>query len=243
MTKEEIQDYMCEGCNKRVDVNKRTLLASTPNILFINLERFVFSMETFQNEKLNSRLEFPEVLNLKPYSLKGIANKENQVDFFMKQDDLAPYLDLHDDMFIYKLVGVTIHSGSADGGHYFSLINTARGINEHDPYEKEQEWLNVSQDTWREFNDEDVKFFSFKDLGTYSYGDEVTLGKSSGSGRSAYMLVYSRKLRTDIRQVNMEFETEFSQPFSKVSKFVPSWLEKEIKQDNINFVIDKQVFA
>lgn len=245
VSREEIQDYMCEGCNKRVDVNKRTLIASTPHVLFIHLQRFVFSMDTFQNEKLNTRLEFPEVLNLKPYSLKGMAEQENQVNFYLNQKELAQYMDMHDDMFIYKLVGVTIHSGSADGGHYYSLINTARGVNEHDPYEKEQDWLNVSQDSWREFNDEEVKFFSFKDLGTYAFGDEQlsSLGKGSGSGRSAYMLVYSRKLRTDVRQVNLEFETESSQPFSKVAKYVPSWLEQEVQKDNINFVIDKQVFA
>jgi ubiquitin C-terminal hydrolase len=43
-----------------------------------------------------------------------------------------------DDLFVYKLVGVTIHTGSADHGHYYSIINTARGSAEVDPYAKEE---------------------------------------------------------------------------------------------------------
>ena len=34
-------------------------------------------------------------------------------------------------------MGVTIHQGTADHGHYYSIINTARGKDEHDPYLKE----------------------------------------------------------------------------------------------------------
>jgi len=32
-----------------------------------------------------------------------------------------------EDCFEYKLVGVTVHSGSAHAGHYWSYINTCRG--------------------------------------------------------------------------------------------------------------------
>lgn len=33
-----------------------------------------------------------------------------------------------EDCFEYKLVGVTVHSGSANAGHYWSYINTQRGF-------------------------------------------------------------------------------------------------------------------
>ena len=36
----------------------------------------------------------------------------------------------HDDCFEYKLVGVNVHSGTADAGHYWSYINTNRGSDE-----------------------------------------------------------------------------------------------------------------
>lgn len=46
---------------------------------------------------------------------------------------------MEDDEFIYKLTGVIIHQGTAEHGHYYSLINTKRGANEVD--ENKPEWL------------------------------------------------------------------------------------------------------
>jgi uncharacterized UBP type Zn finger protein len=34
---EVINDYHCEGCKKKVDVSKRTLISSTPNVLIVHL--------------------------------------------------------------------------------------------------------------------------------------------------------------------------------------------------------------
>lgn len=152
-------------------------------------------------------------------------------------------MTLDDDHFVYKLVGVTIHSGTADHGHYYSIINTARGKDERDPYEKEEEWLAVDKDSWKEFNDDEVKFFSFRDLAKEAYGNEVTnfAAKEQGSGKSAYMLVYERKKKSDIRQIEDGKESLVS--YKKLStKFVPEWLTKQVQKDNIDFVIDRQVF-
>lgn len=46
-----------------------------------------------------------------------------------------------------------------------------------------------------------MKFFSFKDLPKEAFGNEVSNfnTKEQGSGKSAYMLVYERKKKTDIR--------------------------------------------
>lgn len=71
-------------------------------------------------------------------------------------------------------MGVTIHQGTADHGHYYSIINTARGKDEHDPYLKEAQWLDVEKDSWKEFNDDEVKYFSFKELSKEAYGNTVT---------------------------------------------------------------------
>jgi ubiquitin carboxyl-terminal hydrolase 9/24 len=117
---------------------------------------------------------------------------------------------LEDDNYIYKLVGVNIHVGTADHGHYYSLINTNRGVAEVDPILKEADWLNVEKDNWRVFNDDEVKFFSFKDMAAEAFGgsesavtkDEVqNFLQSSGNsyGKSAYMLVYERKKKKSVR--------------------------------------------
>ena len=56
---EVINDYQCEGCNKKVDVSKRTLISSTPNVLIVHLQRILFNFDTFRNDKINSYFEFP----------------------------------------------------------------------------------------------------------------------------------------------------------------------------------------
>lgn len=37
---------------------------------------------------------------------------------------------MEDDCYEYKLVGVNVHSGTANAGHYWSYINTNRGTDE-----------------------------------------------------------------------------------------------------------------
>jgi len=56
---EVINDYMCEGCNKKVDISRRTLISQTPNVLIVHLQRIIFNFDTFRNDKINSFWEFP----------------------------------------------------------------------------------------------------------------------------------------------------------------------------------------
>ena len=64
---EVISDYECSGCQKKVDVSKRTLIAQTPNVLIVHLQRIIFNFDTFQNDKINQYFEFPQLLDLSPY--------------------------------------------------------------------------------------------------------------------------------------------------------------------------------
>mmetsp|Transcript_59990 Transcript_59990/g.82403 ORF Transcript_59990/g.82403 Transcript_59990/m.82403 type:complete len:120 (+) Transcript_59990:2735-3094(+) len=76
---EVINDYQCDGCNKKVDIKKRTLITETPNVLIIHCQRLVFNFETFLNDKINSLFEFPTVLDLKPYSYYDVMEKEDRL--------------------------------------------------------------------------------------------------------------------------------------------------------------------
>ena len=78
ITGEIISDFFCESCNKKVDTTKRACLSKLPNMLIIHLQRIVFNLDTFQNEKINTRLEFPMELNLEPYTIEGLTLRENQ---------------------------------------------------------------------------------------------------------------------------------------------------------------------
>lgn len=53
----------------------------------------------------------------------------------------------------YKLVGVVLHMGTAQAGHYLSFINISRGQKS----ESNPEWLKTDKEKWLEFNDSVVK--------------------------------------------------------------------------------------
>ena len=71
---------------------------------------------------MNQHFEFPTILDLKDYSYHEVMKREKQ-----EPVEDAPALD---DCWEYKLVGVNVHSGSANAGHYWSYINTVRGKDE-----------------------------------------------------------------------------------------------------------------
>ena len=83
---------------------------------------------------------------MKPYSFYEVMKNENRLNKKKEGDEeeVVEEVKEGDDnimpseetCFEYKLVGVTVHSGTANAGHYWSYINTARGYlepNENDP--------------------------------------------------------------------------------------------------------------
>jgi|JI61114C2RNA_FD_contig_121_24563_length_4631_multi_2_in_0_out_0_3 ubiquitin carboxyl-terminal hydrolase 34 len=69
---EIINDYQCDFCNQKADVVKKTVISKCPNNLILHLQRNVFNLDTFVNEKISTKFEFPHSLDLKPYSLEAI---------------------------------------------------------------------------------------------------------------------------------------------------------------------------
>ena len=77
--------------------------------------------------------------------------------------------------FEYRLIGVVIHSGIADAGHYYSLINVEK-------YKKAGQWDGTRRMTWQEFNDSAVNSYAVisnfnsdcfgQDGGAFTYGAE-----------------------------------------------------------------------
>ena len=76
---EIISDYQCDGCNRKVDLSKRTLISETPNVLIVHLQRIGFNFDTFENDKVNTLLKFPTLLDLKPYSYFEVMGKEKRL--------------------------------------------------------------------------------------------------------------------------------------------------------------------
>ncbi len=192
---EIISDYQCDGCNRKVDLQKRTMIASTPNILIVHLQRICFNFDTFQNDKINSFCSFPNMLDLKPYSFDDVMGKENRLkeqqqeeEVGLSQQNQQREEDMtdeekaakkeaeneakepeRDDCYEYKLVGVNVHSGTANAGHYWSYINTNRGVDEK---EGDESWVLTEQDPWMEFNDSRVDNWDFKEMRQRTFGNE-----------------------------------------------------------------------
>lgn len=104
ITGDIISGYMCEVCNKQVDIRKRSLLHTLPNFLIVHFQRMVFNFDTMENEKINTRVEFPMNFNVFPYSVEGVEG------------------GLSTDEYLYELKGIIVHTGTAQAGHYISYI-------------------------------------------------------------------------------------------------------------------------
>jgi ubiquitin carboxyl-terminal hydrolase 34 len=77
---ENISDYQCEACNKRVELEKKVTIDKLPNLLIIHLQRIIFDFDTMRNQKLNDRVEFPEQLCLKEYMTDYVIKKDKLLE-------------------------------------------------------------------------------------------------------------------------------------------------------------------
>ena len=106
-----------------------------------------------------------------------------------------------DEYYNYYLVGVIIHIGSADSGHYYSYINNIRegegNINYFNP--KDENCLN----SWLEFNDSTISQFDIQNLENEAFGgsydDDNNYSNYRGwireKSNNAYLLVYERLVK------------------------------------------------
>ena len=277
-------------------MSKRILISQTPNVLIVHLKRIVFNYDSFKNDKLNSFFEFPYQLDLKPYSFYDVMRKENRIKPTKtegdEEEEQTPVkleeekkeggsasnvedpqsLPEEEDCFEYKLVGTTVHSGTANAGHYWSYIDTKRGYQEAD--EGDANWNKIENDPWMEFNDSRVSEFNFEKLREECYGDQSKGGNSGGYdggdsqgwsswgsyGKSAYMLVYERRKKRPIKIVVPKEEAEenkqgviFDQKKEEYYKLIdykegvediaPNKIYKQVHEDNKKFGFDNDIYS
>lgn len=101
----------------------------------------------------------------------------------------------------YKLVGVVIHRGNANFGHYTSLIN----VNRNDPNRPE-----YNEDTWLNFDDSNVSKFDMENFEEECFGMKYEREYPSSMmeidhnfSKSAYILVYDKVKK---RNLKLKFE-------------------------------------
>ena len=97
---EIIENYTDEETNEKINIRKKILFWSFPNILAIDLKRF------------NNRFQKNQIY----------------VSFPLDDLDLSKYvIGYKKDKFKYELYGVCNHSGGVMGGHYTSYVKNANG--------------------------------------------------------------------------------------------------------------------
>ena len=165
---EKIEDYQCEKCKKKITHIKKVLMDELPNILIIHFQRIAFNYETFLMEKINDDVSFERKLNIKKYTV----NKNNK--------------NINNEQFEYDFIGVIIHGGTAQYGHYYSII-----INQD----------SKDENKLLKFNDTSVTEITQKSLES-----EIQYSNNRDYNPSAYMLLYKKKIKNpvllNIREIN-----------------------------------------
>ena len=167
--------------------------------------------------------------------------------------------EVKDEEFEYKLVGVVIHRGNAENGHYTSLINVNRG----DPNRK-----NLTGDLWLDFDDSRVSIFDMAHFEEDCFGaqEEKDFGMmmETSISKSAYILVYDKVKKNNIKmkftpenvaekskivsnlidpkaftwnEPTLEFETNFY----NINTYIPPQYKVQIEEDNDSAILEGQI--
>lgn len=207
---EIVSDYLCESCKKKCDISKRALLKKLPNVLVFSLKKMCFDLQLLMNVKIHNRYEFPMNVNLKNYMYKPSGKEQSGEEEADEGKETVKEEELSLEDCEYRLVGVVIHKGNAEYGHYTSIINTDRG----DPGKQGQ-----SPDTWMEFDDSKVSVFDMTKFDEECFGSQEDkeaiaseFAMENFVSKSAYLLFYE-KVKKDPLVLPFSPETEALRPF------------------------------
>ncbi|KAK7940914.1 ubiquitin c-terminal hydrolase [Apiospora aurea] len=193
--------YKCETCDRHVDAVKRACLKDIPDNLIFHLKRFDFNLRTLQRSKINDYFPFPSKIDMQPYTIEHLSNPSDKAE---------------PDTF--ELVGVLVHSGTAESGHYYSYI-------------RERPSTNTAP--WVEFNDDlvdtwDPSLMASACFGGQDYRSHFDNGHVYEKNYSAYMLFYQRSSSLKREQAEL-----VASGVPGPLKFpLPSDLELAIKEEN-----------
>ncbi|XP_052272263.1 ubiquitin carboxyl-terminal hydrolase 34-like isoform X3 [Dreissena polymorpha] len=233
--------YTCSKCSKKVRAEKRACFKKLPKIICFNTMRYTFNMLTMMKEKVNTHFSFPLRLEMSPYMEKNLISS----DKLLQDDEDTGFVDSEmggpdNENYDYELIGVTVHTGTADGGHYYSFIRDRLNKSES------------GQDKWFLFNDAEVKQFDASQIAAECFGGEMTsktydsvtekfMDFSFEKTNSAYMLFYERcppSVHEKIATTDDENSGEARKKFNfELSKELEQW----IWQDNMQFLQDKNI--
>ena len=194
--------YKCSTCDRHVDAVKRACLKDIPDNLIFHLKRFDFNLRTMQRSKINDYFTFPNKIDMRPYTIDHLSN---------------PAEETSEDVF--ELVGVLVHSGTAESGHYYSYVRER-------PTESETQ-------TWVEFNDDTVSSWDPTLMAGSCFGGPDYQPQFQPNNAvyekqySAYMLFYQRSSSLAKNQALLR-RSECSDPLAvDVPEDLREWIQEE----------------
>lgn len=234
--------YHCEKCNRKVDTVKRLCINKLPPVLAIQLKRFDYDWERECAIKFNDYFEFPRVLDMNPYTVKGLAQIEGE----SIGDDLV-FGDERSQCTKYDLVGIVVHSGQASGGHYYSYILYTHADGSR---------------KWYKFDDGDVtecKLDDEEEMKIQCFGGEYMgevfdhMLKRMSCRRqkrwwNAYILIYRRsdsglsQLALRLNELTLMESKSLQSDGSHVLK-MPIPIQRSVQNQNIRFMHTKNQFS
>lgn len=139
-----------------------------PDNVIFHLKRFEFNLQTLQRSKIDDYFAFPDILDLQPYTVEHLSGETSTEE--------------HD---MFELVGILVHAGTAESGHYYSYVRERSSAQDVPP-------------KWVEFNDDQVSNWNPASMEASTFGgperravfeeNNMCFDKSY----SAYMLFYQR---------------------------------------------------
>ncbi|UJR13683.1 hypothetical protein I4U23_000695 [Adineta vaga] len=204
--------YFCAKCQEKRTTIKRLCIKKLPPLLCIQMKRFGFDWENNRALKFDDYFKFPLILNMEPYTLDGVNKRES----FVEHDDpttnnhndslinssipnsgdnksasrstsLLNNASNNMPTINYELIGIVIHSGQANAGHYYSFIKDIRRRHSN----------NANQ--WYRFNDTSVEEIQLTEqmLEEECFGGTFRVPKDNNNSTeertrfwNAYMLIY-----------------------------------------------------
>lgn len=250
--------YFCELCQQKVTAVKRMCFEKLPPYLMFQLKRFDIDWNRGYPIKFFDFFEFPMTLDMEPFTTSGVERKENPNSPTSSVINVDTSSESQYALTKYRLRGVVVHSGEANGGHYYSFI----ADNKED-----------GRQQWYQFDDTDVLAWDYSDsearLHWFGEASDLPYATEKDKRRfSAYMLVYelipSSQERTISQQVSINTNVPIPSPgipspntnsmdlrFNSMSlhsrrnmanRLPPRW-ERYVTKSNLKFAHEKFQFS